>query len=58
MQCKQERCDVIISKNLKAKFMMSNPKQKGREIDNLSEVDLTDNSYSGHLALYKNLRRN
>ena len=57
MQCKQQRCDMIINKNMKAKFMMGNPKQM-READNLPEIYVTDDSYVGHLALYENLRKN
>ena len=57
MQCKQQRCDMIIDKNLKAKFMTGNPKQM-READNLPEIYVTDDSYVGHLALYEKLRKN
>lgn len=57
MQYKQQRCDMIINKNVKAKFMMGNPKQM-READNLSEIYVTDDSYVGHLAFYEKLRKN
>jgi hypothetical protein len=48
---------MIIDKNVKAKFMMGNPK-KMREADNLPEIYVTDDTYVGHLALDKKLRKN